>query len=392
MEGTTTTKMGRSPSSLLRSPTLRSIQSLPLLDEEDPTAEIREPDEEKKKRGRRIAHRCPSFSAMTAAPTFSLLLFLSAFLLFYHLREESPFLGNLALASAAMAMASLALKRVRLICNPGRPIRDGSAVEWFIGEGKEEKAGELAKEGVEVYTNGDYYEGEFNLGKSNGSGVYYYVGNGKYEGDWVEGKYDGHGVESWSRGSRYRGQYRRGLRHGAGVYRFYAGDCYAGEWVSGQSHGLGVQTCSDGSSYFGQFNRGVKHGLGSYHFRNGDRYAGEYFGDKIHGFGVYEFANGHRYEGSWHEGRKQGLGAYTFRTGEVKSGHWDNGVLKLALPAAQAVQAARDAAERAATLLRVDERVGRAVASANRAATAARVAAIKAVQNRMDGRFCHPGR
>lgn len=38
--------------------------------------------------------------------------------------------------------------------------------------------------------------------------------------------------------------------------------------------------------------------------------------------------------------------------------------------------------------LRNDEQVNKAVIAANRAATAARVAAVKAVQNRMGGKFC----
>ena len=120
---------------------------------------------------------------------------------------------------------------------------------------------------VVAYPNGDVYEGEFRGGKCCGSGVYYYSMSGRYEGDWVEGKYDGFGVETWARGSRYRGQYRQGLRHGFGVYRFYTGDVYAGEWASGQSHGCGVHTCEDGSRYVGEFKWGVKHGLGHYHFR-----------------------------------------------------------------------------------------------------------------------------
>lgn len=44
--------------------------------------------------------------------------------------------------------------------------------------------------------------------------------------------------------------------------------------------------------------------------------------------------------------------------------------------------------ENAALLPRVDDQVNKAVAAANRSATAARVAAVKAVQNRTDGRFC----
>ncbi|KAI3812755.1 hypothetical protein L1987_17467 [Smallanthus sonchifolius] len=252
---------------------------------------------------------------------------------------------------------------------------------------------------VKVYSNGDVYEGEFYKGKCSGSGVYYYNLNGRYEGDWVDQKYDGYGVETWAKGSRYRGQYRQGLRHGYGVYRFYTGDMYAGEWFKGQCHGCGIHTCEDGSRYSGEFKGGIKHGLGHYRFRNGDTYAGEYFADKMHGFGVYRFANGHRYEGAWHEGRRQGFGMYTFRNGDTQSGHWDNGVLTVSTSrdsfssgssssvshakVLKAVQEARRIAEKAVAVADVDERVNRAVTAANRAANAARVAAVKAVQNRM---------
>ncbi|XP_078445795.1 uncharacterized protein LOC144714870 [Wolffia australiana] len=274
-------------------------------------------------------------------------------------------------------------------------------VLWSIGEEPKQKAEKLPISGcwVQVYSNGDVYEGEFHKGKCSGSGVYYYYMSGRYEGDWIDDKYDGFGVETWARGSRYRGQYRQGLRHGFGIYRFYTGDLYAGEWSSGQSHGCGVHTCEDGSRYIGEFKWGVKHGLGHYHFRNGDTYSGEYFADKMHGFGVYRFANGHRYEGAWHEGRRQGLGMYTFRNGETQSGYWENGVLtttsnqsnQSSMPIAinhskvlNVVQEARFASEKAFNVPRVDERVNKAVASANKAANAARVAAVKAVQKQVN--------
>ncbi|KAG6518343.1 uncharacterized protein LOC122056494 [Zingiber officinale] len=280
-----------------------------------------------------------------------------------------------------------------------------SPVLWSIGScsspGKLKGDLRLASGSVvQVYNNGDVYEGEFHRGKSTGSGVYYYSMSGRYEGDWVDGKYDGYGVETWARGSRYRGQYRQGLRHGFGIYRFYTGDVYAGEWSNGQSHGCGVHTCEDGSRFVGEFKWGVKHGLGHYHFRNGDTYAGEYFADKMHGFGVYLFANGHQYEGAWHEGRRQGLGMYTFRNGETQSGHWQNGALdtlstqsiNLCSPIAvnhskvlNAVQEARGSSKKAYDVPRVDDKVNKAVAAANKAANAARVAAVKAVQKRIPG-------
>ncbi|KVH88612.1 MORN repeat-containing protein 1-like [Cynara cardunculus var. scolymus] len=261
-------------------------------------------------------------------------------------------------------------------------------VVWSIGSKNRTQESTISGFLVKVYSNGDVYEGEFYKGKCSGSGVYYYNMNGRYEGDWVDQKYDGYGVETWAKGSRYRGQYRQGLRHGYGVYRFYTGDMYAGEWIKGQCHGHGVHTCEDGSKYFGVFKGGVKHGLGHYHFRNGDMYGGEYFADRMHGFGVYHFANGHRYEGGWHEGRRQGFGMYTFRNGETQSGHWEDAVLSISTPqdnakVVKAIQEARRICKNAVGAANVEVKVKRAVAAANRAANAARVAAVKAVQSRV---------
>ncbi|KAE8724186.1 Detected protein of confused Function [Hibiscus syriacus] len=420
-------KLTRTQSSLLRSsPTVRSsTRSMSSIAEdefgkdlEDQSRESLLKDEKKTKLPpkktysmlpRIILVRFKPFFVIVSISFFTLFSFIF-FFGFYLQREEIPTSENLLLALIFFAVTLFLASKNKALINQGivcfkerlhfsKP--NSKPVEWFIGETQcnrnanreTERVLLVVREGVEFYNNGDFYEGEFHKGKCNGSGVYNYSLNGSYEGDWVEGRYDGYGVESWSRGSRYRGQYRQGLRHGFGVYRFYTGDSYAGEWCNGQSHGVGVQTCADGSYYVGEFKSGVKHGLGYYHFRNGDKYAGEYFGDKMHGFGVYHFANGHCYEGSWHEGRKQGYGVYTFRSGDTRCGEWDSGNLKTPLPqltdvVIRAVQAARKKAADSVHLRMVDEQVKKAVLAANRAATAARVAAVRAVQNRTDSKFC----
>ncbi|GFY85339.1 histone H3 K4-specific methyltransferase SET7/9 family protein [Actinidia rufa] len=406
-------KLTRTQSSLLRSsPTVRSsIHSISSVNEITPEQEDIE-EQKPHKRGSSPVRRSP-----TRFVPFIAIFSLSLYTLFlYFQRDDIPTSENLLLALIFVAVAlffagknkgliQLTLAILRNLCfdyakKLGFSKNNHKPVQWFIGEStlakkdrKNQKEKAIVREGVEFYSNGDFYEGEFHNGRCNGSGVYHYFVNGRYEGDWVDGKYDGYGIEGWARGSRYRGQYRQGLRHGYGVYRFYTGDSYAGKWCNGQSHGVGVQTCSDGSCYVGEFKCGVKHGLGCYHFRNGDRYAGEYFGDLIHGFGVYHFANGHCYEGAWHEGRKQGYGSYTFRNRETRCGEWDCGKLKTPLPplcdvVLRAVQAARKNTENAIHVRRADEQVNMAVIAANRAATAARVAAVKAVQNRMEGKFC----
>ncbi|XP_057503198.1 uncharacterized protein LOC130786816 [Actinidia eriantha] len=393
-------KLARTQSSLFRSsPTVKSsIHSLISVSEITADQEDREEQKPHKPGSRTVRRGSRRFAPVLA------ILSLSLYTLFLYLgRDDIPTSENLLLALIFVAVALFFAGKNKGLIHQifqifkqklGFSKNNQKPVRWFIGESKNDRKNQsIVLEGVEFYSNGDFYEGEFHKGRCNGSGVYNYFVNGRYEGDWIEGKYDGFGIESWARGSRYRGQYRQGLRHGYGVYKFYTGDMYAGEWFNGQSNGVGVQTCSDGSCYVGEFKRAVKHGLGCYHFRNGDRYAGEYFGDKIHGFGVYHFANGHCYEGSWHEGCKQGYGMYTFRNGDTKCGEWDCGNLKIPLPPLTdavlwAVQAARKTAENAIHLRRVDEQVNKAVTAANRAATAARVAAVRAVQNRMTGKFC----
>uniref|UniRef100_A0A5B6ZKR7 Putative phosphatidylinositol 4-phosphate 5-kinase 5 n=1 Tax=Davidia involucrata TaxID=16924 RepID=A0A5B6ZKR7_DAVIN len=414
MEGQKTqAKLTRTQSSLLRSsPTIRtSIHSLSSVNEI--TAEQGDIEEQKPHKPGLTPVRAGSARFIPVLAVTSLTLY--TLFVFFN-REDITTSENLLLALIFIAVVLFFAGKnkgfihqsftiLKQVCDEytkklGFSRSNSKPVQWFIGESigtkkdhKDRKDKRIVREGVEFFSNGDFYEGEFHKGRCNGSGVYNYFVNGRFEGDWIDGRYDGYGIESWARGSRYRGQYRQGLRHGYGVYRFYTGDTYTGEWCNGQSHGVGVQTCSDGSCYIGEFKCGVKHGLGCYHFRNGDRYAGEYFGDKIHGFGVYHFANGHCYEGSWHEGRKQGYGMYTFRNGDTRCGEWDCGNLKTSLPplteaVLRAVQAARKTAENVIHLRRVDEQVNKAVVAANRAATAARVAAVKAVQNRMDGKFC----
>ncbi|KAK1556668.1 hypothetical protein Q3G72_009810 [Acer saccharum] len=56
--------------------------------------------------------------------------------------------------------------------------------------------------------------------------------------------------------------------------------------------------------------------------------------------------------------------------------------------ALQKLEGARKAAENAIHVCWVDEQVNKAILGANGAATAARVAAVKVVQNRVDGKFC----
>ncbi|KAL3019129.1 hypothetical protein AAZX31_05G065100 [Glycine max] len=310
------------------------------------------------------------FPTSKLLPRFRFLLFLPLPSLYLLFSKPSPldFFSVIAFSAVLFTSLNFALSFFTRLF-PTKFSSSSSSphpVVWSIGSNPKQVKNTNWGCWVQVYSKWDVYEGEFQKGKCWGSGVYHYNMHGRYEGDWVDGKYDGYGVETWARGSRYRGQYREGLRHGMGIYIM-------------SCHGLGVHTCIDGSRYVGEFKRGVKHGLGQYHFRNGDIYAGEYFADKMHGFGVYQFQNGHR-------------------NGETQCGHWQNGILEdpkrhnspTGSPCAvdhtkvsNAVQDAHSAAEKAYNMAKVDGGVNKVVAVANKAANTARVAAVKAVQNRM---------
>lgn len=285
-------KLTRTQSSLLRSsPTIRSsIHSLSSVTEEDVIAAQNDDVEAQKKTKNPVRTGPIGKSSVRTTRHLLSAAFLSLlfFLLFFHVRrDEISTSENLLLALIFVAVALFLANKNKTLISHGiaaarnsiasRAVAAGSKpVQWFIGEAKPSPADSTAakscrkiiREGVEFYSNGDFYEGEFHKGRSNGSGVYNFFVRGRYEGDWIDGRYDGYGIENWSRGSRYKGQYRQGLRHGHGVYRFYTGDTYAGEWCNGQSHGVGVQSCADGSCYAGEFKCGVKHGLGCYHFRS----------------------------------------------------------------------------------------------------------------------------
>ncbi|KAK8926519.1 hypothetical protein KSP39_PZI018757 [Platanthera zijinensis] len=283
----------------------------------------------------------------------SALLILFTILSFSNIQDRSS-LWYLPLASAyIVAGAILVLKRTRFALFR---FRFGRSVpgRWFTGDDdegdvenpKDENA--AMRVGVEVYSNGNVYQGEFLEGRCSGSRICtFFLEQGNYAGDWVYGKCDGYGIERRENDGIYEGQYKCGLRHG-----------------------FGVLNKLDGRN------------------RGGHTYGGQYFDDHIHGFGVYHFANGQCYGGSWHKGKRHGFGSYTLKDGEALSGEWDSGTLKNYLPLAdsnvdRAVQCARNAWMEWLRAPRIDEQANKAVEEAYRAASAAQKASIKAVQSRL---------
>ncbi len=135
---------------------------------------------------------------------------------------------------------------------------------------------ELHGQGVQVWANGERYEGSWKGGRRHDQGVYMWPNGDRYEGRWEENKRQGQGVQVWADGSRYEGS-----------------------WENDKKHGQGVQVWADGNRYEGSFQDDKKHGQGVQVWADGSRYEGSYKNDKSHGQGVYVWTDGYRYEGSF---------------------------------------------------------------------------------------------
>src|SRR5208282_2577364 len=61
------------------------------------------------------------------------------------------------------------------------------------------------------------FEGEYIDGRLNGHGTAVYAIEGMYEGEWKDYKRDGHGVMVYANGDRYDGEWKDGKRNGHGV-------------------------------------------------------------------------------------------------------------------------------------------------------------------------------
>ena len=86
-----------------------------------------------------------------------------------------------------------------------------------------------------TYQNGEYYIGQWLNGLKNGRGTIFYRDNNiKYEGDFVNNKFEGKGRYNWENGEYYIGQWSNGLKNGRGTIFYRDNNIkYEGDFVNG---------------------------------------------------------------------------------------------------------------------------------------------------------------
>lgn len=180
-------------------------------------------------------------------------------------------------------------------------------------------------QGTFWHAEGDVYRGEFKNDMANGYGDYTHINGSKYKGEFRDDVQEGHGEEEWIDGAKYIGSYKNGMKDGYGVYKWSNGSVYKGNWVINKICGYGEYTWNDQRTYQGYWLDNNMHGQGIYKWADGRKYEGDYLNDKKHGYGIYTYPDGRSYKGQWANGKQHGEGIFITPQGEQRRGIWNEG-------------------------------------------------------------------
>ena len=175
--------------------------------------------------------------------------------------------------------------------------------------------------GKYIWDNDKYYIGEFKNNIPNGKGIKYHK-NGKieYEGDFINGKFEGNGKFIYYDGCYYIGKFKDGLRNGKGTIYYPNGNIeIEGNFLNNRVDGYGKYIWEEGEYYIGEWKKGLMHGKGTVFYSNGNiQYEGGYFNGARGGYGKYIWEDGEYYEGEWRNGLKHGKGKFFYSDGKIK--------------------------------------------------------------------------
>ena len=195
----------------------------------------------------------------------------------------------------------------------GKPVDDqGKILEEYIAAKKEEQQ----DDGTNIQSgclSGDC---------KNGSGVFAYPDGSKYEGEFLNSKFEGNGTFYFANNDKYVGQFKENYPHGAGARYHSDGTVENGEWREGEF--IGSSLIESGQA--GCIQGDCTDGKGTYIFKEGSaKYIGDFKDAQPHGFGICTYANGDRYRGEWAEGAFMGKGTLYLHNGTEVTGYWRAG-------------------------------------------------------------------
>ncbi|NXC54242.1 R10B2 protein, partial [Aleadryas rufinucha] len=185
----------------------------------------------------------------------------------------------------------------------------------------EEVDGFYEGEGFICFEGGNAYKGLFSEGRMNGQGTFTWADGVKYENVQM-----GDGCYTWSDGSVYEGSIKDGLRHGYGFFRSGTRPIsYLGDWCNGKRHGKGVIYYDEEhtSWYSGEWVNNVREGQGLRRYRSGNIYEGQWEKNRRHGHGKMTWVTANQeYAGQWECGMQHGFGTHTWFIKRMLQSHY----------------------------------------------------------------------
>lgn len=190
----------------------------------------------------------------------------------------------------------------------------------------------------ELIVKGNRYIGEYKDDKPWGHGEMYFSNSDadkrkSYNGEWVNGLFEGEGTLVYNNGQAYVGSWSSGMRNGKGTEYYANGDIiYQGEWSNDQRHGKGKvffdqndikETCV---SYDGEWINGIRQGDGIMIYNNGDKYEGEWFNNIRQGKGKLIYNDGRKLTVNWMADKPEGEGTIYYPDGSWETLNFENGL------------------------------------------------------------------
>jgi hypothetical protein len=199
--------------------------------------------------------------------------------------------------------------------------------------------------------NGNYYDGEWENGKFNGTGKFYTKATntiiegifkdnvlikettvttekikaveGCISGDCINGK----GSINYENGDKYEGDFINRLPNGQGKYTNNDGAIYIGSIIGRAFNGHGTMVYPNGDIYTGNFIYGLRDGQGKIKLPNGEIFEGIFSGGNKKK-GLYNWISGSYYDGEWDNNTFNGKGKYYYQpTNSLREGIFKDGVL-----------------------------------------------------------------
>ncbi|MGI9201101.1 MAG: MORN repeat-containing protein [Woeseiaceae bacterium] len=164
----------------------------------------------------------------------------------------------------------------------------------------------------------------FKNGLAQGYGEIDNPNGSSYQGDFDAGEFDGSGIYVAANGDRYEGQFKDGEPHGLGHFIAKDGEEYQGDFLGGKRFGLGIHISSTGGIYVGEFKDGLPSGSGMFEDKQGGRYHGQFAMGKPNGFGTYVAGDDATWQGFFVNGVPDGI-ALMSKDGDAKVQTWRNG-------------------------------------------------------------------